>query len=182
MTLRTSDHVPYEGITAVDVDTDGVRVERATVTLHERVGPTPTRYVTRIHGNNGATYVYTRYGRDEPLVFWKRITADGDVYTKRVRIPDHVEAVREAIEDGLVRPRFEAFTQAKHYVERVSATDDEVRAAVESIEEEWPSADAAVRSDGGEVVPATDATLERRERQRHAEHRLRDGYYQGGDS
>ena len=50
--------------------------------------------------DDGYQYRFQRFGADEPLTFYEREKANGEDFQRRAPLPEHVEAVRDAIQAG----------------------------------------------------------------------------------
>jgi len=120
--MKFSNPVPIF-VAHVEQEGSGKTVDSASLVLRDTGTPGPRKRVVSIRTEDGATYRFQRYGTDEYLAFYDRTNADGDQFQVNARLPAHVEAVREAIQNGEAEPWPDALERAVDGISRAVATD-----------------------------------------------------------
>ena len=150
--LEHSERIPLRGLDDVERDGKGKKVVAAWLRLEKRYGPTPARRVVSIKTRDGAVYRFQRYDSDERLAFYDRTNADGSRVHHATQLPQHVEAVRNAVMDGDVLPEFESFNRATQQVGVTAwagSTDNHGDAREARLADGTKSREHQIRTDGG---------------------------------
>jgi hypothetical protein len=105
--LAVAGPIPLTDVDDVEQPNTGKVVAEARLRLEERHGPSPARQVVSIETRDGCVYRFQRYAAGEYLAFFNRTNAEGKNFLRATALPEHVEAVRVAVQDGRVFPALE---------------------------------------------------------------------------